>query len=267
MSVYIPNAGRFVNQGLPSAPCDGNKLLLHMDVHGIHEFEIEKPSAPFRREWWQRSDMMKKDTLSKLKQQEREIRENLIIDAARTVFGTKTYDKVSMSEIAKEAGIAKSSIYTYFPNQEALFVEASFRDTERFIASLAKRLEQEKRHSIELFINYFLDYYTEHEAHWRMITHFALHGNISRESAEKLNLIARQLMDLLEIVLKKMDYRGDTRLLSHTLFSALSGIMISFRKYPGRTEAERIAHMKRIGRVVQEMLLAYIQTGASSGPD
>jgi len=264
MSVYIPNAGRFVNQGLPSAPCDGNKLLLHMDVHGIHEFEIEKPSAPFRREWWQRSDMMKKDTLSKLKQQEREIRENLIIDAARTVFGTKTYDKVSMSEIAKEAGIAKSSIYTYFPNQEALFVEASFRDTERFIASLAKRLEQEKRHSIELFINYFLDYYTEHEAHWRMITHFALHGNIGKASAQKLNRLSVEVMDLLETVMEKSGCREDNRLLAHTLFAALSGIMISFRKYPGRSEPDRIAHMKRIAGMVERMLTAFIEPKATT---
>ena len=44
-----------------------------------------------------------------------EVREDLIIDAARTVFGSKTYDKVSMQEIANAAGIAKSSIYTYLP--------------------------------------------------------------------------------------------------------------------------------------------------------
>jgi AcrR family transcriptional regulator len=208
--------------------------------------------------------MTKKDTLSRLKQQEREIRENLIIDAARTVFGAKTYDKVSMNEIAREAGIAKSSIYTYFPNQEALFVEASFRDTERFIASVSRRLETENEHSLELFIGYFLDYYTEHEAHWRMITHFALHGNIGNESAAKLNLIARQLMDLLEVMLKKMNFHGDARLLSHTLFSALSGIMIAFRKYPGRTDAERIVHMKKIGKVVEQMLLAYLD-GQNNG--
>jgi rubrerythrin len=73
--------------------------------------------------------MVKRDTLNKLKQQERQIREDLIIDAARTVFGAKTYDQVSMNEIAKAAGIAKSSIYTYFPNQEALFVETA--DNER----------------------------------------------------------------------------------------------------------------------------------------
>ncbi len=203
--------------------------------------------------------MAGRDTLNKLKQQEREIRENLIIDAARTVFGSKTYDQVSMNEIAKAAGIAKSSIYTYFPNQEALFVETAFRDTGEFIAALRKRVQAEQNLSLETFINDYLDYNIEHDAHWRMITHFALHGNIGEASAEKLNQISRQVMDLLETVLKKSDYRGDTRLLSHTLFAALSGIMISFRKYPGRTEPARIAHMKRIARMVERMLVVFVQ--------
>lgn len=203
--------------------------------------------------------MAGRGTLNKLKQQEREIRENLIIDAARTVFGSKTYDQVSMNEIAKAAGIAKSSIYTYFPNQEALFVETAFRDTGEFIAALRKRVQAEQNLSLETFINDYLDYNIEHDAHWRMITHFALHGNIGEASAEKLNQISRQVMDLLETVLKKSDYRGDTRLLSHTLFAALSGIMISFRKYPGRTEPARIAHMKRIARMVERMLVVFVQ--------
>ena len=208
--------------------------------------------------------MAGRNTLNKLKQQEREIRENLIVDAARTVFGSKTYDQVSMNEIAKTAGIAKSSIYTYFPNQEALFVETAFRDTGKFIAALKKRVQEERSPSLETFIDDYLDYHIEHDAHWRMITHFALHGNIGEASAEKLNQISRQVMDLLETVLKKFDYKGDTRLLSHTLFAALSGIMISFRKYPGRTEPARIAHMKRIAKLVERMLLVFISRTRNS---
>jgi len=201
----------------------------------------------------------KRNTLNKLKQQERQIREDLIIDAARSVFGTKTYDQVSMNEIAKAAGIAKSSIYTYFPNQEALFVETAFRDTEAFIASLGRKVQEAKGFSLETFINDYLDYNIEHDAHWRMITHFALHGNIGEASAQKLNRISIQMMDLLETVLEKIGCRGDNRLLAHTLFAALSGIMISFRKYPGRSEKERIAHMKRIAGMVEQMLRVFIK--------
>ena len=206
--------------------------------------------------------MAGRNTLNKLKQQEREIREDLIVDAARTVFGSKTYDQVSMNEIARAAGIAKSSIYTYFPNQEALFVETAFRDTGKFIAALKARIQAERSPSLKTFMDDYLDYHIEHDAQWRMITHFALHGNIGEAAAEKLNQISRQVMDLLETVLKKVDCKGDTRLLSHTLFAALSGIMISFRKYPGRSESARIAHMKRIAKMVERMLLVFIQQEA-----
>jgi len=206
--------------------------------------------------------MAGRNTLNKLKQQEREIREDLIVDAARTVFGSKTYDQVSMNEIARAAGIAKSSIYTYFPNQEALFVETAFRDTGKFIAALKARVQAERSPSLKTFMDDYLDYHIEHDAQWRMITHFALHGNIGEAAAEKLNQISRQVMDLLETVLKKVDCKGDTRLLSHTLFAALSGIMISFRKYPGRSESARIAHMKRIAKMVERMLLVFIQQEA-----
>lgn len=208
--------------------------------------------------------MAKRDTLNKLKQQERQIREDLIIDAARAVFGTKTYDQVSMNEIAKAAGIAKSSIYTYFPNQETLFVETAFRDTERFIASLQRRVHQADGLSLKTFIDDYLDYNVEHDAHWCMITHFALHGNIGEVSAQKLNRLSVEVMDLLETVLEKIGCRQDNRLLAHTLFAALSGIMISFRKYPGRTETERIAHMKRIAGMMERMLTAFIEPNTTA---
>jgi AcrR family transcriptional regulator len=104
------------------------------------------------------------NTLNKLRQQERQIREDLIIKAARTVFGTKTYDQVSMNEIAKAAGIAKSSIYTYFPNQEALFVETALRDTEKFIATLDRKLKRAAGLTLNAFIKDYLIYNIEHDA-------------------------------------------------------------------------------------------------------
>ena len=200
--------------------------------------------------------MKKGDTLLKLKEKERETRQELIIAAARTVFGKKTYDRVSMSEIAKAAGIAKSSIYTYFSSQESLFVEIAVQDTSRFIDNLGKQVTASDQLTLDKVISYFLDYYIEQEAQWRMITHFALHGNKSNASVEKLDLISRRLLDQFALIFEKLGYRGDTRMLAHTLFSSLSGILIAFRKYPGRTENEKVAHMKRIGRRFEKMFAA-----------
>jgi len=212
--------------------------------------------------------MPSKDTLSKLKQKERAAREDLIIDAARTVFGTKTYDKVSMQEIANAAGIAKSSIYTYFRNQEALFVEAAYRDTQRFINELEARLQEKNEgERLEALIAHFLDYNTRNEVYWQMITRFSLYGEISGDASRKLDVVARRFMDLLDLVFDERPPATDKRLLSHTLFAALSGILIAFRKYPGRSEAERLAHMQRVGRLVKDMFERYIDCPQNPAPD
>ncbi len=207
--------------------------------------------------------MEKQGTLSKLKEKEREVRQKIIIDAARKVFEKKTYDSVSMAEIAKVAGMAKSSIYTYFSSQEALYVEIACRDSSHFILDLKKKLEIEKTDPIHLAINHFLDYYILHKARWRMITHFALHGKTDSASLDKLNEVSRQLMDLFESAIVNSGYKGNSRLLAHSIFSSLSGILIAFRNYPGRSEQERIDHMKRIGAVVEEMVTALIEKADS----
>jgi len=234
--------------------------------------------------------MNKNDTLGKLKAKERKLRQQIIIDAAREVFGQKTYDKASMAEIAKAAGIAKSSIYTYFKSQEELYAKIAYMDSCDFIEDLESRIDrfgidqanidqsnidqsnidqsnmdqsnmdQARGNYINICITHFLAYYTAHTAQWRMITHFALHGNKDMGAVDQLNEIGRRLMDLFESVFRKLGCKKEARILAHTLFSCLSGILIAFRNYPGRTEAERIAHMTRIGDMVEAMILSLIGT-------
>ena len=99
--------------------------------------------------------MARKDTLIKLKEKERAIRQTLIIEAARQVFGKKTYDMVSMVEIANAAGIAKSSIYTYFKSQEELYAQVVYQDAGLFIKELKNRVQDKE--PVKKAIEYFLD--------------------------------------------------------------------------------------------------------------
>ncbi|KUK92751.1 MAG: Transcriptional regulator, TetR family [Thermotogales bacterium 46_20] len=48
---------------------------------------------------------------------------NRILRAARKAFAERGRDGVSMSEIAREAGVQKALIYYYFPSKEDLFYE------------------------------------------------------------------------------------------------------------------------------------------------
>ncbi len=97
----------------------------------------------------------KKDTLSRLKAEERKIRQQIIIDAAREVFGQKTYDKASMAEIAKTAGIAKSSIYTYFKSQEELYATIVHTDACRFIEDLQAKIDKAPDAALKTSISLF----------------------------------------------------------------------------------------------------------------
>ena len=203
---------------------------------------------------------MEKRTLSRLKDQERETRKNLILDAAEKVFAVKLYNAVSMQEIADEKLVwPKSSIYTYFPTQEVLFVEVVLRDADILFKELERILEGKKKTDLGKMINAFLDFFSEREAFFRMSSQFMLYGNISHESIEKLNPITRRMLDIFDQLFLRLEYKGNVRILSHTLFAALSGILIAYRKYPGRSEEDIRKHMKRIGENIREMMEIYIK--------
>lgn len=208
---------------------------------------------------------MRKGTLERLKRQERETRKNLILDAAERLFSIKNYDSVSMQEIADEAGLAKSSIYTYFPTQEVLFVEAALRDADILFKELERILAEKKKLDLGKMINAFLDFFSEREAFFRMSSQFMLYGNISQESLDRLNPITRRILDIFDQVFLRLDYEGDVRLLSHTMFAALSGILIAYRKYPGRSYEEINRHMKHIGKNLKEMIEIFIKMKSTVG--
>jgi AcrR family transcriptional regulator len=50
----------------------------------------------------------------------RDFRTDQILDAATVVFGKLGYASASIEKIAEEAGVARSTVYVYFPNKELL---------------------------------------------------------------------------------------------------------------------------------------------------
>jgi AcrR family transcriptional regulator len=55
-----------------------------------------------------------------------------IIGAARDAFFEQGYDAVSMDEVAKRAGVAKQTVYSYYPSKDALFLAVHESERVRF---------------------------------------------------------------------------------------------------------------------------------------
>ncbi|NLV68504.1 MAG: TetR/AcrR family transcriptional regulator [Spirochaetes bacterium] len=187
-----------------------------------------------------------------IKKQDKFARQESIIDAAERVFAAKPFNRVSMRDVAREAGITHAAIYRYFPDQQAMFVSAFLRGSKKVIAFLKEQVDDTKNAGIEKVTEKFIGYLINNDLYFRMMTHFMLDGTLGGEMLEKLNTAERELFDQLDRLFVKLKISGDTRMLSHAFFAALNGVLISFRNYPGRDRAEIEAHMIKLGKIIAQ---------------
>ncbi|MCX5848556.1 MAG: TetR/AcrR family transcriptional regulator [Deltaproteobacteria bacterium] len=194
--------------------------------------------------------MTKGDSFNKLKEQERESRRDLIIGAAERVFSKKSFNAVTIRDIAKEAGISHALIYRYFPDQQSLFVEACMRRGAKIVEFIGKLIDDNNNIKIEKVTEHFIKFLVDNDQYFRMMTHFMLDGSLSKEKIGSLNSGERVLLAQFDRIFAKMSSGKNVRMLSHAYFAAMNGIVITFRNYPGRSREEVTSHMQELGRII-----------------
>lgn len=110
-------------------------------------------------------------------------RRRAILDAALALFDDNHFEQLSMAQVATRAGLAKGTLYLYFPTREALFLallteqfEAFFRDLD---AVLGKAMSQ------TAFVDYLAQDLQARPRLLRLIAimHTVLERNIDLETA------------------------------------------------------------------------------------
>ena len=66
-----------------------------------------------------------------------------ILQAARQRFAAYGYSKVTMDEIAEDIGMAKASLYYYFPTKETIFRSVVQHEQEEFLSRMDQVIEGE----------------------------------------------------------------------------------------------------------------------------
>jgi AcrR family transcriptional regulator len=198
---------------------------------------------------------MEQNTLSELKEKEKDARRTIIVDAAEKEFATKPFNKVNMRVIAKRAGISPALIYRHFPDQQSLFAETFYRGVQEVFQGIYRTIDESPDGAIEEIARVFIEYFTKHDQYFRMLMNFFMEGSVDKSLFDKLNVLERQMLDNFDIIFRKMKIKGDIRLNSHTLFAALTGIVATFRNHPLKSDEEVLKHRKLVAENLSRLFL------------
>jgi len=94
-----------------------------------------------------------------------------LLDAAEVVFDELAFDRASISEITRRAGVAQGTFYLYFPDKKSVFIELVKTLSHNLRAAIATavadgpdRVDAEQR-GLEVFF----DYITRHRCFYKLV--------------------------------------------------------------------------------------------------
>ncbi len=107
-----------------------------------------------------------------------EFRHAEILEAARKVFAEKGYNSASVEDIAHAAGLAKGTLYLYYPSKHDIYWEALKRGLEALCDELEKkvRAERECEARIRAFISAKLTWFEENRDLFKI--YYAEYANV-----------------------------------------------------------------------------------------
>jgi len=192
--------------------------------------------------------LQEKSTFKQLREDEREVRKQLIINAAMELFEEKSFHEIGMRDIALKAGVSAASIYRYFPSQDDLFVEALMQDINTIEKLLNRRVNNgDTMEAITLGV---VDYMVDNEATFQMMCHFMIKGERKPQALKKFNGVQRYFLNMFDNVVKQTDDAGNLRLNTQAFFASLAGVVLTFRNYPGRTAEEKRKAIHKLALII-----------------
>ncbi|MBN2283706.1 MAG: TetR/AcrR family transcriptional regulator [Deltaproteobacteria bacterium] len=198
-----------------------------------------------------------------LKEQERENRRNLIIDAAERVFSAKPFEQVTMRNIAMEVGITPTAIYRYFADKQALYAESYVRSNNRLLEKLVKVFEHSSDLNLEKIATITVDHFLGEEQNLKMRAHFMIDDMLNDNLLGKLSENTKYFVDTIEQHFRKFSSDPEVRILALTFFAALNGVLLTYRKSPGKSRAEIVKNIRKEAQIVSEIFTKRLMSGGS----
>ena len=135
--------------------------------------------------------------MKEIREQEKEQRRNYILDAAEKLFFTRSYDDVSMDDIATDVEFNKATLYLYFKNKESIFFSIVLRGIKILNAMIEDDIKNCKTgiqilDTIGKVYFEFIDRYPDYN---RTYLYFRS-GRFDLEDNKDMNEIAKEILEL-----------------------------------------------------------------------
>jgi len=196
--------------------------------------------------------------LKQLREDERNARKDLILDAVLNLFEQKPFDEIGMRDIAAEAGVSAAAIYRYFPSQEELFMEAFLKDLNSigkvFDDDLAEATLDTPDDPLEELAQSIVNHLIDNEATFQMMSYLMIKGNMPDYLLTRFQALQEALADKVISVFKLAGIRSPDRILAHAYIASIMGVMMTFRNYPGEAITKEItdipSHIRKLASLI-----------------
>jgi len=142
-----------------------------------------------------------------------EFRSSQILAAARKVFSEKGFQEATMDEIAEVAGVAKGTLYSYFPSKRDVYVAELDHGANELLELTRKVIAAPGNlHSkLQMFIRTRLEYLEGHLDFFRIYQ--SEFGNMTHPAcvSEQFRQVYAQQLGLMEKLLNEAVERGEIR--------------------------------------------------------
>jgi len=169
-----------------------------------------------------------------MKERQRQLREEAILDAAVDFIQTKGFDAMTLEDITESIGISRPTLYQHFSSKEDMVVHVAMRNLLRGVEKL-RELDDNKRPALERLVE-FLD--------WAMLSRFGSCrsiftdlGNLilaAKEKNEKYRSASAEFKERFRNLIRAAQESGEVR--CDICPALLSEAVMSIYKSPGFDE-------------------------------
>ncbi|MBU0996326.1 MAG: TetR/AcrR family transcriptional regulator [Proteobacteria bacterium] len=165
----------------------------------------------------------------KLREEERERRKQIIVDAVERVANEKSLNEITVKDISSEAGIKPSTIYRFFDSKDDLLCNMIINEIEK-VGELIDEFSNGKNPSMDQIVDMMVDYLIENNFISQVLWYFFIGLGSNKSVAVYFEVIEDKVILLFEKLMFTAGIKGNNTFKAQAVLYSLMGLVMFFKK-------------------------------------